>query len=186
MTFQAIIRHFSGFLALALLTGAGASPATAQEGPELELDGLLRTGLRLESSRYDGVSGFEIYDEPAGVIRHGDDAVDSALAWLRAETRRPVFLWVHLYDAHAPYLPPDPYATRFGDGRPNDHPLLIELMNDEPSEWDPAALQAELDAYDGAIAYLDDELERLLGELERRGVPMTDRVWSHSPRRSIR
>jgi hypothetical protein len=39
----------------------------AQELPELELDGLLRTGLRLESSRYDGVSGFEIYDARLGL-----------------------------------------------------------------------------------------------------------------------
>lgn len=39
----------------------------AQELPEFEIDGLLRTGLRLESSRYDGVSGFEIYDARLGL-----------------------------------------------------------------------------------------------------------------------
>ena len=50
-----------------LLFGAGGTRAAAQELPELEVDGLLRTGLRIESSRYDGVSGFEIYDARLGV-----------------------------------------------------------------------------------------------------------------------
>lgn len=54
-------------LGLAILLGPLAPGAAAQELPELELDGLLRTGLRLESSRYDGVSGFDIYDARLGV-----------------------------------------------------------------------------------------------------------------------
>jgi membrane-anchored protein YejM (alkaline phosphatase superfamily) len=53
--------------------------------------------------RATGLVGFEIYDTPRGLLRAGDDAVRAALAWLDAERRRPVFLWVHLYDAHAPY-----------------------------------------------------------------------------------
>jgi hypothetical protein len=50
-----------------VLLGPAAPRLSAQELPELELDGLLRTGLRLESSRYDGVSGFEIYDARLGL-----------------------------------------------------------------------------------------------------------------------
>jgi len=50
-----------------VLGGAWAPPARAQDGPDLALDGLLRTGLRVESSRYDGTSGFEIYDARLGV-----------------------------------------------------------------------------------------------------------------------
>ncbi len=53
--------------------------------------------------RATGLAGFEIYDTPRGLLRPGEDAVRAALAWLDAEQRRPVFLWVHLYDAHAPY-----------------------------------------------------------------------------------
>ena len=39
------------------------------------------------------------------VARRGDETVDRALAWL-AESAAPALLWVHLYDAHAPYRPP--------------------------------------------------------------------------------
>jgi arylsulfatase A-like enzyme len=53
--------------------------------------------------RATGLAGFEIYDTPRGLLRPGEDAARAALAWLDAERRRPVFLWLHLYDAHAPY-----------------------------------------------------------------------------------
>lgn len=49
------------------------------------------------------LEGFEVYDGVPDVIRPGRDAVAAALRWLDGEKRRPVFLWVHLYDAHAPY-----------------------------------------------------------------------------------
>lgn len=58
---------------------------------------------RLMSSRATGLRGFEIYDAPTGVLRTGEAAARAALAWLRSERGRPVFLFVHLYDAHAPY-----------------------------------------------------------------------------------
>jgi arylsulfatase A-like enzyme len=58
---------------------------------------------QLMSRAATGLRGFEIYDAPSGTLRPGENAVDAALAWLRAERRRPVFLFVHLYDAHAPY-----------------------------------------------------------------------------------
>jgi arylsulfatase A-like enzyme len=50
-----------------------------------------------------GLRGFEIYDAPRGALRPGASVVESALAWLAVEKRRPIFLWVHLYDPHAPY-----------------------------------------------------------------------------------
>jgi arylsulfatase A-like enzyme len=50
-----------------------------------------------------GLPGFEIVDVPRGHLRPGSEAVAAALAWLDAERRRPVLLWVHLYDPHAPY-----------------------------------------------------------------------------------
>jgi arylsulfatase A-like enzyme len=68
--------------------------------------------------------------------------VDRALAWLRAPDPRPAFAWVHLYDPHLPYDPPEPYATQFKD-RP----------------------------YDGEIAYMDAQVGRLLGAVAARGRP---------------
>lgn len=63
----------------AALLLASAGPVTGQEGPELKLDGLLRTGLRLESSRYDGVKGFDIYDVRLGLSGRVGIVFDYAL-----------------------------------------------------------------------------------------------------------
>jgi arylsulfatase A-like enzyme/Tfp pilus assembly protein PilF len=94
--------------------------------------------------------GFEIYDDevprPTGAETESErparEVVDRALAWLDAADpqARPFFAWVHLYDAHAPYSPPEPYASRH-PGRP----------------------------YDAEIAAVDAEIGRLLELVERRG-----------------
>ena len=67
MISHAIRTNLLRSIGLAILLGPLAPRAMAQELPDLEIDGLLRTGLRLESSLYDGVSGFEIYDARLGV-----------------------------------------------------------------------------------------------------------------------
>lgn len=73
-----------------------------------------------------GLGGFDPWDAPK-VRRTGVDAVEDALAWLDRAARsedRPIFLWVHLHDVHAPYgaaaekaaqLPLDPKRYGFVD-----------------------------------------------------------------------
>jgi arylsulfatase A-like enzyme len=66
--------------------------------------------------------GFQTYDQPAsrgdravGEIseRRAGEVVERARAWLAARDRaRPFFLWVHLFDPHAPYDPPEPFRSR--------------------------------------------------------------------------
>src|SRR5207245_2727481 len=61
--------------------------------------------------------GFDIYDDPfsggpgkaRGDERPAGAVVDAALAWLKGHSRRPFFVWVHLYDPHFPYAPPEPF-----------------------------------------------------------------------------
>jgi choline-sulfatase len=74
--------------------------------------------------------GFHVYDDrfprgsdpsrPAFVERRGDLTVAAAVRWLqetRASSatagRTPVFVWLHLFDPHAPYEPPEPFLARF-------------------------------------------------------------------------
>jgi arylsulfatase A-like enzyme len=49
-----------------------------------------------------GLGGFDRWDTPRDGTRAGAEAVQAALAWLDGAPA-PVFLWVHLYDPHAPY-----------------------------------------------------------------------------------
>ncbi len=74
---------------------------------------------------------------------NGRVTVDRALAWLAQPDPRPVFAWVHLFDPHASYEPPEPFASRYR-GRP----------------------------YDGEIAYMDSQIGRLLTALAARRRPV--------------
>lgn len=75
------------------------------------------------------------------VQRRGDDTVAKALAWIKQKAPGRFFAWVHLYDPHAPYDPPAPFAARYA-GRP----------------------------YDGEIAWTDALVGRLLEGLKSLGL----------------
>jgi arylsulfatase A-like enzyme/Flp pilus assembly protein TadD len=47
------------------------------------------------------------------VQKPGDEVMGDALAWLDTVKSRKFFAWIHLYDAHAPYEPPEPYRSRY-------------------------------------------------------------------------
>ncbi len=84
-------------------TGAfvGAFPVAAQFG--------LNRGFGVYDDRFGethGSSEFLMAERPADVV------VDHAMKWLDAQHSR-WFLWVHVYDPHAPYNPPEPYRTEY-------------------------------------------------------------------------
>lgn len=87
------------------------------------------------------------------------------LNWLdgREDSNRPFFGFINYFDAHEPYYVPPPFGMQFAG---KEKPLTTWKVNtDQPPE-----VVAELnDAYDGSIAYLDEQIGLLFGELERRG-----------------
>ena len=60
---------------------------------------------------------FDIGEDDARFLntiqKRGDATVAEAAAWLRAPGPERRFAWVHLYDPHDPYEPPEPYASRY-------------------------------------------------------------------------
>lgn len=65
-----------------------------------------RFGLARGFSRYDDLS-----DRPLSasdqVERPGGEVTRSAVSWLESNAKAPFFAWVHYYDAHDPYQPPE-------------------------------------------------------------------------------
>ena len=57
------------------------------------------------------------FDTPSlgEVERPGNEVADRALEWLETVKSSRFFGWLHFYDAHSPYAPPEPYRARFGD-----------------------------------------------------------------------
>jgi arylsulfatase A-like enzyme len=86
------------------------------------------------------------YEELESLPRHeplaqrpAGEITPLAEQWLK-ERKSPWFLWVHYFDPHTPYEPPEPYRTRY------EHP------------------------YDGEIAYTDSEIGKLLTTLRQHGM----------------
>lgn len=94
--------------------------------------------------------GFDVYDDQMPRSGNGREdgeyperragvVVDHALNWLGSQSGKPFFIWVHLYDPHEPYNPPDPFLTRY---RSNP--------------------------YDGEVAYTDQQLGRFLDAVGKK------------------
>ena len=88
--------------------------------------------------------GFDFYDDAFSpeqfatrdiglVERRAGESVDRALTWLKKHSQHQFFFWLHLYDPHSPYDPPEPFRSQY-----QGHP------------------------YDGEIAYADHELARVI------------------------
>jgi arylsulfatase A-like enzyme/Flp pilus assembly protein TadD len=96
--------------------------------------------------------GFDIYDagfhrqktgerREASMQRRGEVTLGHALEWLSQQQGSPFFLWFHLWDAHDPYNPPEPFRSRF-PGAP----------------------------YNGCIAYVDATVGKLIDYLRAQGL----------------
>jgi arylsulfatase A-like enzyme/Flp pilus assembly protein TadD len=96
-------------------------------------------------SRFGLDQGFDFYDDKYGskvalgaafIERKAERVIDVALDWLKQQTN-PWFLWIHLFDPHQPYEPPEPFLSQYKDR-----------------------------LYDGEVAYVDRSLEKLFAYLE--------------------
>jgi len=72
-------------------------------------------------SRFGLSQGFDIYDDKysrihsvnlASLERKAEAVIESALTWLKGQIS-PWFLWVHCWDPHIPYEPPEPFKTQY-------------------------------------------------------------------------
>ncbi len=94
--------------------------------------------------------GFSAYDDrmPGGpngesATRPANITVDHALAWLNTQSAQPFLVWLHFYDAHQPFnLPPPQFREQYPGN-----------------------------TYDAEIAYVDQQLGRFLGAVDKKSPP---------------
>jgi arylsulfatase A-like enzyme/Tfp pilus assembly protein PilF len=98
-------------------------------------------------SRFGLDRGFDVYDDAFGAQvglegefkeRRASEVIRAAAAWISSQTGA-WFCWIHLWDPHAPYAPPEPFQSRFRQ-----------------------------DPYAGEVAYVDAEIGALFRELDGR------------------
>ncbi len=98
------------------------------------------------------------------------------LQWSRHAGRRPFFAFLNYFDTHEPYYPPAPFDSLFGKGldvlppgtriESRDVRVPLKVYRELPSR----AVRQLRDAYDGCLAYVDEQIGRVLEELKRRGL----------------
>lgn len=76
------------------------------------------------------------------VQRRGDEVLEEAQQWIGRNDQEKFFAWIHLYDPHTPYEPPEPYRSRYG--------------------------REAYGLYDGEIAYVDELIGGFLEFLRNR------------------
>jgi arylsulfatase A-like enzyme len=97
-----------------------------------------------------------------------EQVTQSVERWLNRSGSSPFFIFANYFDAHDPYLPPQPYRSRYSPGQTPGGALNSFILRMELAS--PDQLQGEIDAYDGAIAYIDDQIGELLRWLDGRGI----------------
>jgi len=75
------------------------------------------------------------------IQRPANEVVDRVLPWLEAAKESRFFAWIHLYDPHTPYRPPEPFLSRY-----TGHP------------------------YNGEIAFTDSQVGRVITQLRSLGI----------------
>jgi len=107
-------------------------------------------GSRVVAKHFGLSHGFDTYDDDMGAEkeegrlpgafpeRRASVVTERALDWLKQNGQRKFFLWAHYYDPHQPYDPPEPYKHEYAKS-----------------------------LYDGEIAYMDEQVGRLLAGLDQ-------------------
>jgi len=104
------------------------------------------------------------------------ETVDRALQWMEQrseqEKEQPFFLFVHLFDVHDPYHPPEPHYSLFAEGYdgPIDGYNVTNAKSPVRGDMPEADLRRLVSLYDGAIHFVDSELARLFEGLRSQGL----------------
>lgn len=90
------------------------------------------------------------------------------LQWLdRRPKGVPFFAFLNYFDAHDPYQPPAPYDTWF-DSTGRAEYLRVVRAATPARQWPSVAVTGARNGYDGALAYLDNQMARLFDALAKR------------------
>jgi len=94
-----------------------------------------------------------------------EQTVAQALHLLQRARGRDFFLFLHVIDPHWRYLPPEDFVERYGP-RPPDLDALLNRVIERAPPSSPQDVERLKNLYDGEIAYVDQEVGRLLDWLE--------------------
>ena len=109
-----------------------------------------------------GLPRLGFVDDPTR--KRAADVNRALFRWLDQDRTRPCFAFLNYFDVHEPFLPPEPFRSRFskpGDAVPSAESLSGASVRER---------QSVTDAYDNCVAYVDQYLSELFRGLQERGM----------------
>lgn len=130
--------------------------------------------VQLEGMTYN--AGFDEYHYMAKRWSYVPERPGEVVDWLRENGDQPFFMFLHTYEPHAPYHPPEEYRAKYDTGY-EGHLRKDIIKVDElalMNSGETPATQAELDhviaMYDAEIEFLDQRLSVVFDALEELGL----------------
>ncbi len=99
---------------------------------------------------------------------YASDINQAAINWIDQDDKS-FFVLINYFDVHDPYTPPEPYLSKYASVQ-TPGGLINGFVERYHPDLTPEQLQSEIDAYDGSINYVDDQIKALFGELDQRGL----------------
>ncbi|HLA77529.1 MAG TPA: sulfatase [Vicinamibacteria bacterium] len=138
--------------------------------------------VKLLDSSSGAAQGLDEFWAPQdGAASTADQTVPRAILFLEREgaSASPFFLWLHLFDPHMPYAPPDGFRRLSAEGAPEleaefSWPRLREMARKRSGELPPEVLAQGKRLYQGEVSFQDFWVGKLLEQLDQRG--LTDRT----------
>jgi arylsulfatase A-like enzyme len=128
------------------------------------------------SSFYGFGQGFQQYRENDDVGKNEVvQTIDDAVDWLKKNSTRPFFLFLHSYEVHEPFTPPrSAFQHLFPDMRNSKDPEIYnEWLRDVMiSKITPTAAEKDLvrKAFDAEVYFFDQQFGKILKELQNSGL----------------
>lgn len=128
-------------------------------------------------SRFGYNQGFDLYDDYTIKFSSNEDSHSGITSprlhrrvssWIERNHAQPFFLFVHYWDVHYDYTPPQPFDTKFDeDYRGNITAINFERNQRINPHMPKRDLEHVLALYDGEIAFTDSYIGKLLDQLKR-------------------
>lgn len=111
--------------------------------------------------------GFDQMRDPRGEPWDAEEAIDLLLEQVEWSDGRPLFVWLHLFDAHDPYAPPGEFDRRYYPEDKNPYDKSLPDPGWKMGHLPPHMLAVRdpefpLAQYRGEVSYLDQQLERVI------------------------
>jgi arylsulfatase A-like enzyme/Flp pilus assembly protein TadD len=137
-----------------ILKEAGFVTGAAVSAFVLDSKSGIGQGFDSFDDRFDGILEGYTAEE-----RRGDETTRSALDWLEENKNKPFFYFLHYYDPHMNYQPPEPFASRF-----TGNPYAGEIAFTDHCIGRVMAKLKELDLYDSTLVIITSDHGEMLGE----------------------